>query len=107
MVFATVANFGSPHVFRSQDGGITWQAVDHGQLPDVPHHGIAIPVAHPSHVYVCNDAGVFVSHDDGGSWQNLSRNLPNVPVVDIVYHQTDATLTAATYGRSIWRLDLS
>jgi photosystem II stability/assembly factor-like uncharacterized protein len=106
-VFATVANVGSPHVFCSQDGGITWQAVDHGQLPDVPHHGIAIPVAHPSHVYVCNDVGVFVSHDGGGSWQNLSRNLPNVPVVDIVYHQMEATLTAATYGRSIWRLDLS
>jgi hypothetical protein len=24
--------------------------------------------------------------------------------VDLVYHETDATLTAASYGRSLWRL---
>jgi hypothetical protein len=25
-------------------------------------------------------------------------------VVDLVYHERDGTLVAATYGRSIWRL---
>ena len=106
-VFVTVANFQNRHVFRSTDGGLTWHDVDEGQLPDVPHHGIAIPVDHPEHVYVCNDVGVFVSTDAGGSWRNMTRNLPNVMVVDLVYHHTDRTLTTATYGRSIWRLDLS
>ena len=55
-------------------------------------------------VYVANDAGVFVSADFGGTWTSLTANLPNVPVVDLVYHERDATLSAATYGRSIWRL---
>jgi hypothetical protein len=27
-------------------------------------------------------------------------------VIDLVYHIRDNTLTAATYGRSLWRLDL-
>ena len=42
--------------------------------------------------------------DTGETWKNLTRNLPKVPIVDLVYHETDGTLTAASYGRSLWRL---
>ena len=102
----TVANFGNRHVFHSHDGGLVWHDVDGGQLPDVPHHGIAIAPADPDRVFVCHDAGVAVSPDRGASWQDLTRNLPNVMVVDLVHHDGDRTLTAATYGRSLWRLQL-
>jgi photosystem II stability/assembly factor-like uncharacterized protein len=104
VVYATVANFGNRHVFRSRDGGLTWEDVDRGVLPDVPFHSLAVPAAHPHRVYACGDAGVFVSEDDGATWSNLTRNLPTVMVVDLVYHEADRTLTAATYGRSSWRL---
>ena len=104
LLFATVANFGHPHVFRSKDGGSSWEDVDRGQLPDVPHHSIAIPRNSAKTVYVCNDVGVFVSLDGGTAWMNTTRNLPNVMVVDLVHHVKDGTLSAATYGRSIWRL---
>jgi photosystem II stability/assembly factor-like uncharacterized protein len=106
VAYLTVANFGGSHVFRSNDGGSTWEDIDRGALPSVPHHAIAIPRLKPSTLYVCSDAGVFVSTNAGGSWSNLTRNLPTCPVVDLVYHEADATLTAATYGRSIWRLEL-
>jgi len=104
LLFATVANFGHKHVFRSNNGGRTWEDVDRGQLPDVPHHSIAIPRNTPKTIYVCNDVGVFVSLDGGTAWMNVTRNLPNVMVVDLVHHAKDGTLSAATYGRSIWRL---
>jgi photosystem II stability/assembly factor-like uncharacterized protein len=104
LLFATVANFGHRHVFRSKDGGVTWEDVDKGQLPDVPHHSIAIPRDAPNTVYVCGDAGVFVSPDGGQTWTNITRNLPNVMVVDLIYQVHDGTLMAATYGRSLWRL---
>jgi photosystem II stability/assembly factor-like uncharacterized protein len=103
-VYLVTGNFGASHVFKSLDGGSTWNDLDRGRLPDVPHHAIAIPASSPDRVYVCNDAGVFVSMDGGGDWQNVTRNLPNVQIVDLVYHEIDKTLTAATYGRSIWRL---
>jgi photosystem II stability/assembly factor-like uncharacterized protein len=106
VVYSTVANFGNRHVFRSADGGLTWIDIDRGDLPDTPLHSIAVPAAHPGRVYVCGDAGVFVSDDEGASWRNLTGNLPTVMVVDIVYHETDRTLTAATYGRSMWRLQV-
>ena len=105
-VYATVANFGNRHVFRSDDGGLSWADVDRGELPDVPFHAIAVPAAHPERLYVGGDAGVFVSTDGGAAWANLSRNLPKVMVVDLVYQENDRTLTAATYGRSIWRLQV-
>lgn len=103
-VFATVANFGHSHVFRSDDGGMTWADVDGGQLPDVPHQSIAIPPDSPDTIYVCNDVGVFVSTDGGGTWMNLTRNLPRVMVIDLAYSARQNTLSAATYGRSMFRL---
>jgi photosystem II stability/assembly factor-like uncharacterized protein len=106
VVYATVANSNAHHVFRSKDGGSTWTDIDRGRLPDVPHHAIAIPGAKPSTLYVCSDAGVYVSSNAGETWKSLTRNLPTVPIIDLVYHDVDRTLTAASYGRSIWRLKI-
>lgn len=102
----TVANFGHSHVYRSTDGGASWEDADGGALPDVPHSSLAIPRVRPDEVYVANDVGVFVSHDFGDTWRNLTRNLPSVNVVDLVYRDADGTLSAATYGRGIWRIGL-
>ncbi|PYK11086.1 MAG: hypothetical protein DME61_01725 [Verrucomicrobia bacterium] len=102
-VLITLANFGHSHLFRSPDGGKTWEDIDKGRLPDVPHHAVVIRPDAPRTVYVANDAGVFVSRNSGRSWMNMSANLPNVNVVDLVFHEKDRTLSAATYGRSLWR----
>ena len=93
------------HVDRSDNAGRTWTDIDRHRLPDVPHHAIAIPARNPSTVFVCNDAGVFVSTDAGDNWRNLTGKLPNVQIVDLVYHDRDGTLFAASYGRGLWRLD--
>ena len=106
LLYATVANFGHSHVFRSKDGGTTWQDIDKGQLPNVPHHVVLIRPDNPNKVYVGNDAGVFVMDTKTGTWKNLTKNLPNAMVIDMVYHVKDGTLSAATYGRSIWRISL-
>jgi photosystem II stability/assembly factor-like uncharacterized protein len=102
-LLVTIGNFGHSHLFCSRDGGKTWEDMDNGQLPDVPHHAVVIRPDEPKTVYVGNDAGVFVSDDSGITWMNMTRNLPNVMVVDLVLHEKDRTLSAATYGRSLWR----
>jgi photosystem II stability/assembly factor-like uncharacterized protein len=106
LLYATVANFGHAHVFRSLDGGNTWEDVDKGQLPDVPHHVVLIRPDELNRVYVGNDAGVFALDVSAGTWTNVTKNLPNAMVIDMVYHLKDAALFVATYGRSIWRLKL-
>jgi len=105
-VIVTIAMFGCSHVFRSRDGGLSWTDIDRGRLPDVPHHSVAIPAAHPDEVYVANDVGVFVTADFGEAWADLTGALPNVSVVDLVYHTQTDTLYAATYGRSAWELKI-
>lgn len=103
---ATVGNFGHSHVFGSKDGGRSWTDLDRGLLPDVPHHAVLIPPDNPQCIYVGNDAGVFVSSDWGGHWSDMTGNLPNAMVIDLVYHRRSKTLHAATYGRSLWRAKL-
>jgi ligand-binding sensor domain-containing protein len=71
---------------------------------DAPHHSIAIPRDALNTIYVGGDAGVFVSTDAGRTWMNHTRNLPSVMVVDLFYQLRDGSLSAATYGRSMWRL---
>jgi photosystem II stability/assembly factor-like uncharacterized protein len=106
-VTITTANFGNHHVFRSIDAGANWTDIDGGQLPDVPHHAVLIRNDKPAEIWVCNDAGVYVSQNGGATWRNGSGKLPPVMVVDMVYHSASKTLLAATYGRSIWRAQLS
>lgn len=106
VVFAVVGGFGHSHVFCSQNGGTTWQDIDNGKLPDVPHHAAVIPPWSPNSLYVANDTGVFLSSDMGQTWSNFTFNLPNAMVIDLVHQNSERTLIAATYGRSIYRIKL-
>lgn len=46
---------------------------------------------------------MFVSFDDGASWEPLQLNLPRVSVRDLRVHGND--LIAATHGRAFWIID--
>ncbi|MFM9469776.1 hypothetical protein ACKI1K_44180, partial [Streptomyces scabiei] len=47
--------------------------------------------------------GIWVSFDDGGKWQSLQLNLPDVQVSDLAVTEKD--LVIGTHGRSIYVLD--
>jgi photosystem II stability/assembly factor-like uncharacterized protein len=110
MVFLTVGGIGSgagiSHVFRSDDAGTSWNDIDQLRLPNVPHHAIVFQADSPNTFFVGSDAGVYMTPDLGSTWVNYSRNLPNATVVDLVYHAGARTLLAATYGRSIWKIEV-
>ena len=54
-------------------------------------------------LYVGTESGVFVSFDDGSSWQRMPGNLPVAPVYDMAVKDDD--LVVATHGRAFWVLD--
>src|SRR4030095_7179925 len=56
----------------------------------------------PYRLFVAGDLGVWAEVDN--HWVNINGNLPSVVVSDLVYHHRDRTLTAATYGRGVWRM---
>ena len=54
-------------------------------------------------LYAGTETGLYVSLDDGGSWQPFQRNLPVVPITDLAVKNDD--LVVATQGRAFWILD--
>jgi hypothetical protein len=54
-------------------------------------------------LYAGTERGVYVSFDDGDTWQPLQMNLPATSVRDIEVKGVD--LVIATHGRGFWILD--
>ena len=93
------------HVFLSEDCGVTWRPIDNAEMPDVAYHAAVFETHEPYRLFVANDCGVWMT-EDFEAWTDISTTLPNAMISDLVYHHRDRSLTAATYGRGIWRLFL-
>ena len=92
-----------PYIYKTADYGRTWRKIVAG-IPD--NHFIRVVREDPVRrglLYAAGEFGVYVSFNDGAAWQSLQRNLPVVPVHDLVVKDND--LVAATHGRSFWILD--
>jgi hypothetical protein len=90
-----------PHVFVTTNGGVDWTDMS-GDLPEVPVNDIIIDPASSDHIYVGTDVGVFRTADGGSTWELMHEGFPVVPVTDLTYHPPTRTLSAATYGRSMF-----
>ncbi|REJ83046.1 MAG: T9SS C-terminal target domain-containing protein [Bacteroidetes bacterium] len=109
-VFVTVSGYRfhdmQAHVYMSSDYGNTWTSIG-GNLPDIPCNDILTDPFRPSTLYLATDAGVYVTHDLGMTWNVLGSGLPLAPVTDMKLHAGTYTLLAATYGRSMYKMDLN
>ena len=91
-----------PHVYRTHDGGRTWKEIVKG-LPDGPVNAVREDPVRRGLLYAGTETAVFVSFDDGESWQSLRGNMPATSIRDLVIHGDD--LVIGTHGRSFWILD--
>jgi len=92
-----------PHLYRTRDGGKSWQTIARGLPAGVYMQTIKEDPVRRGMLYAGNELGIFISFDDGDTWQSLQLNLPPVSVRDVAVHGDD--LIAATYGRGFWVLD--
>jgi len=93
----------SPYIFRTTDFGKTWTKIVAGIRPDAYVHTVREDPTRKGLLYAGTQHGVYLSYDDGASWQSLMLNMPDVPVADLVVEANE--LVIATHGRGFWVLD--
>lgn len=98
------ATFASPaRLLRTRDGGASWQPIENG-LTNVAQVFVVREDPYRRGLLLAGtDRSIFVSFDDGESWQPWRLNLPMTDVRDLTLR--DATVLAATGGRGFWALD--
>jgi photosystem II stability/assembly factor-like uncharacterized protein len=95
------------YVYRTTNNGISWQNI-HGDLPALPVYDILVyPGRNDSVLFVGNHIGVYVSLDAGSSWSRVGDNMPFIEVFDLEINESEKTLIAATFGKSIMTFPLA
>ena len=92
-----------PYVYRTHDGGKTWQEITRGLPDNAPVNTVREDPVRKGLLFGGTENAVWVSFDDGDHWQSLQLNLPHTSMRDLWVHDND--LIVATHGRSFWILD--
>ncbi len=93
----------TPYIYKTLDYGKTWTLITNG-IPKEEY--IRVVRADPKRkglLYAGTEKGMWVSFDDGASWNKFQLNLPPVPIHDLAIKNDN--LIAATHGRSFWMID--
>ncbi|MGB6555744.1 MAG: hypothetical protein WBE78_19780, partial [Candidatus Binataceae bacterium] len=93
----------APYIYRTHDGGATWQKIVGGLPNDAPVDTVREDPVRKGLLFAGTETSVWVSFDDGDRWQSLQLNLPHTSMRDFAIHGDD--LIVATHGRSFWILD--
>ena len=92
-----------PYIYRTHDGGKSWQQITAG-LPDFgPVDTVREDPVRKGLLFAGTENAVWVSFDDGDHWQSLQLNIPHTSMRDLWIHDDD--LIVGTHGRSFWVLD--
>jgi photosystem II stability/assembly factor-like uncharacterized protein len=92
-----------PHIYKTHDGGASWQEVNTGMHRIGPVNVVREDPKQPGLLFAGTEREVYFSVDDGAHWQSLRLNMPASSVRDLVVHEDD--IVVGTHGRSIWILD--
>ena len=91
------------HIYRTRDFGATWVEITSGIADNAPSNVVREDPSRKGLLYAGTETSVYVSFNDGDSWQPLQLNLPHTSMRDLTIHGDD--LIVGTHGRSFWILD--
>jgi photosystem II stability/assembly factor-like uncharacterized protein len=92
-----------PYIYRTRDGGATWQVISGGLPENSPVDTVREDPVRKGLLFAGTETAVWMSLDSGDHWQSLQYNLPHTSMRDLWIKDND--LIVATHGRSFWILD--
>jgi photosystem II stability/assembly factor-like uncharacterized protein len=95
-----------PYIYKTENYGRSWTLLTDGNngIPaDFPTRVVREDPEREGLLFAGTEYGVYLSMDDGASWQSFQQNLPITPITDMKIHRGDLVLS--TMGRSFWILD--
>jgi photosystem II stability/assembly factor-like uncharacterized protein len=93
----------APYIYRTDDYGRTWTKTVNGIAPGHYVHVVREDPVRASMLFAGTEHGVYISYDNGASWQPFNRNLPDVQVSDLAVKDND--LVVGTHGRSAYIME--
>ncbi len=93
----------TPHIFKSTDYGQTWTRLVDGIAEEAHVRVVREDPNHKDLLYAGTETGLYISFDGGVKWNDFQRNLPIVPITDLMVNGND--LIIATQGRAFWVMD--
>lgn len=98
----------APYLYRTRDGGKTWQPLITAATAGVRGyaHVIKEDSVNPNLLFVGTEFGLFISVDGGTNWAEFKpKDFPSVAVRDIAVQARDNDIVLGTHGRGIWIID--
>ncbi len=94
-----------PYIFRTTNFGKTWtRVVDEKKVTGYALCVLQDPTE-PNLMFVGTEQGLWISLDNGGSFQQWKNGYPSVSTYDLAIQEREADLAIATFGRALWILD--
>jgi photosystem II stability/assembly factor-like uncharacterized protein len=100
-------NIRDPYVYRTRDYGESWEKITDG-VPESMLSFTKVIAEDPVRqglLYLGTENAIYVTFNDGDSWQPLQNNLPHAPVSGIMVQEHFNDLVVGTYGRGFWIMD--
>jgi len=109
-VFATVSGYkdneNTPHVYQSDDNGLTWRSIA-GNLPPLAINAMQVlPGYEDKILFVGTDGGVYGTKNGGEIWERVGANMPIIAVYDLEWNRGENTLVAGTFARAVMSYSL-
>ena len=110
LLYIGYGEYGSATVFRSRDGGRSWEeaggASGPERLPDVPITDLVVHPANPNVLFAASAIGVFRTRDAREPcvcWKWFDEGMPRTLTTQLALRKRDFILYASTMGRGVYR----
>ena len=87
----------TPYIYKTEDYGQTWKLITTGIASNHFTRVVRADQKRAGLLYAGTEYGMYISYNDGASWQSFQLNLPMVPITDLTIKKND--LIVATQGK--------